>query len=53
MLWNDGIVPSLACILTKQHGIHGGKYLWKRHFRDSGFQNVPRCLSPEELVPLV
>ena len=25
----DGIVPSLACILTKQHGIHGGKYLLK------------------------
>ena len=25
----DGIVPStgLACILTKQHDIHGGKYL--------------------------
>ena len=25
----DGIVHSLACILTKQHGIHGGKYLLK------------------------
>ena len=25
----DGIVPSLACILTKQHGVHGGKYLLK------------------------
>ena len=23
----DGIVPSLACILMKQHGVHGGKYL--------------------------
>ena len=23
----DSIVPSLVCILTKQHGIHGGKYL--------------------------
>ena len=22
----DGIVPSLACILTKQHGVRGGKY---------------------------
>ena len=33
-------------ILTKQHGIHG-------HFRDSNFENVPRCLSPQELVPLV
>ena len=26
---------------------------WKRHFRDSNSQNVPRCLSPQELVPLV
>ena len=25
----DGFVPSLACILTKQHGVHGGKYLLK------------------------
>ena len=25
----DGIVPSLACILTKQHGVRGGKYLLK------------------------
>ena len=25
----DGIVPSLACSLTKQHGIRGGKYLLK------------------------
>ena len=25
----NGIVPSLACILTKQHGVHGGKYLLK------------------------
>ena len=25
----DGIVPSLACILTKQHGVRGGKYLMK------------------------
>ena len=24
-----GIVPSLACILTKQHGVRGGKYLLK------------------------
>ena len=23
----DSIVPSLVCILTKQHGVHGGKYL--------------------------
>ena len=26
---------------------------WKCHFQDSKFQNVPRCLSPQELVPLV
>ena len=25
----DGILPSLACILTKEHGVHGGKYLLK------------------------
>ena len=25
----DGIVPSLVCILMKQHGIHGGKCLLK------------------------
>ena len=25
----DGIVPSLTCILTKQHGVHSGKYLLK------------------------
>ena len=25
----EGIVPSLVCILTKQHGVHGGKYLLK------------------------
>ena len=24
-----GIVPSLACILMKQHGVHGEKYLLK------------------------
>ena len=31
------------------------KYLLKCHFRDSKFQNVPRCLGPQdlELVPLV
>ena len=29
-LWHsDGIVPSLASILTKQHSIRGGKYLLK------------------------
>ena len=51
------IVRSLVCILMKQHGVHGGKIPlenpWKWHFRDSKFQNVPRCLGPQELVPLV
>ena len=27
----DRIVPSPACILTKQHGIHSGKYPLKTH----------------------
>ena len=27
--YSDSIVPSLACILTKQHGVHGGKNLLK------------------------
>ena len=26
---------------------------WKCHFQDSNFQNVPRCLGPQQLVPLV
>ena len=36
----DGIVPSLACILTKQHGVHAGKYLLKTpgNARDSNFK---------------
>ena len=25
----NGIIPSLACILTKQHGVRGGKFLLK------------------------
>ena len=25
---------------------------WKRHFRGSNFQNIPRCLGPQELAPL-
>ena len=53
----DGVVPSLACILTKQHGVHGGKYLLKTPANaipeTTKFQNVPRCLGPQELVPLV
>ena len=31
-------------LVTKQHGVGGG---------DSKFQNVPRCLGPQERVPLV
>ena len=27
--------------------------LWKHDFRDSKFQNVPRCLGPNKLVPLI
>ena len=44
----DSIVPSLARILTKQHGVRSGKYsvplenLKKGHFQDSNFQTVPR-----------
>ena len=52
----DSIVPSLACILTKQHGIWWKIPLenpWKCHFRDSKLQSIPRCLGPQELVPLV
>ena len=50
----DGIVPSLACVLTKQHGVCGGKKNpCKHHFQDSKFQNVPRRLRPQELAPLV
>ena len=52
----SGIVPSVAFILTKPHGICSGKHLLKT----SGnailvlkFPNVPRCLGPQELVPLV
>ena len=26
---------------------------WKRHFQGSNFQNVPRCLDPQELVRLM
>ena len=58
-MWINGIVPSLACtcILMKQHGVHSGKYLLKTPGNAISetlkFQNVPRCLSPQELVPLV
>ena len=47
----DSIVPSLVCIPTKQHGVCGGKYLLKtpeRNFRDTKFQNAPRCLGPNK-----
>ena len=29
------------------------RFLWKRDFRDSKFQNLPRCLGPNKLVPLM
>ena len=46
----DGIVPSLARILMKQHGISGGEYLLKTP-ENAIFQNVARCHGPQELVP--
>ena len=53
----DGIVPSVASILTKQYNLHGGKYLLKTPenaiSETQKTQNVPRCLSPQELGPLV
>ena len=30
----NGIIPSLACILMKQHGVRGGKYLFKARGND-------------------
>ena len=42
---------------TKQHGARGGQYLLKTPgnaiSETLNFRNVPRCLSPQELVPLV
>ena len=56
----DDIVLSLACILdvflpnnmvsTVEIPLVNP---WKWHFQDSKFENVPRCLSPKKLVPLV
>ena len=48
-----GIVPTLVCILMKLHG--SGKYLLKTRGNAifDKIQNVPRCLGPQELVPLV
>ena len=52
-----GLVPSVASILTKQYSLRGGKYLVKTPenaiSETQKTQNVPRCLSPQELVPLV
>ena len=49
--------PSLVWILTKQHGVCGGKLPlenpWKWHFWDAKFQTVPRCLGPQQFVPWV
>ena len=48
----------VLCILTKQHGIRGGKYLLKtsgntfpRLYFSKCLYNI--CLVPQELVPLV
>ena len=50
----EGIALSLAYILTKQHGVRGGKHLLKIAGNAiSETQNDPRCLSPQELVPSV
>ena len=54
----NGIIPSLAGILKNQHGVRIGKFLLSTpgnaisetlNFKN----NVPRCLNPQELVPLV
>ena len=57
-LWHfDGIVPSVASILTKQYSIRGGKYLFKTPenaiSETQKTQTVTRCLSSQELGPLV
>ena len=57
----NGIVPSLVCILDVFWRNNMASVVdiplgnpWKWHFWDSkNFQNVPRCLSPKKLVPLV
>ena len=53
----EGIVPSVASILTKQYSIRDGKYLLKTPgnaiSETQKTHNVPRCLSPQELRPLV
>ena len=56
----DNIVPSRACILnvfSRNNMVSTVEILlenpWKWHFQDSKFENVPRCLSPKKLVPLV
>ena len=49
----DGIVPSLACILTKQRGVRGGKYLLKTPgntiFETLIFKISLEALTPENL----
>ena len=53
----DGIVPSLACILTKQHGVRGGKYLLKTPgntiSETLNFKISLDASALKELVPLV
>ena len=52
----DGIVSSLLCVFWQNNMASPVENTswnpWKCHFPDTTFQNVPRCLSPQELVPL-
>ena len=49
----DGFVPSLACILTKQHGVRGGKYLLKTPGNAISKTLIFKMsLDAQELVPL-
>ena len=55
----NGIIPSLACILTKQHGVPGGKFLLKTPgnpvSETLNFKMALKwpCLGPQELVAVV
>ena len=51
------LFPVLRVFWRKQYSLRGGKYLLKTPgnaiSETQKTQNVPRCLSPQELVPLV
>ena len=54
----DSIVPSPVPMYSDKTSWHLQwetplEKPWKRHLQESNFQNVPRCLGPQELVPLV